>query len=139
MSTKQNIIRKMSTINDKSLILNEIKFHLGFNKDSDFARFLGIKPQTLSTWHSRNTFDIELVYAKCEQIDANWLLGGGGPMLKSEEYVSPSENKHVAAEGYEEYDSDYWKNEYIAVQKKYTALLENKLLEVISENKSPEA
>lgn len=42
----------MSVINNKSLILNEIKFQLGFSKDSDFERFLGIEPQTLSTWYS---------------------------------------------------------------------------------------
>ncbi|MNL87839.1 hypothetical protein D3C87_2172120 [compost metagenome] len=59
--------------------------------------------------------------------------------MKSEEYEISPEKKDVAAEGNEEYSSDYWKNEYIAIQKKYTALLENKLLEVISENKSPEA
>lgn len=139
MSTKQNIIRKMSTNNDKSLILNAIKNHLGFDKDSDFARFLGIKPQTLSTWHTRNTFDIELLYAKCEQIDANWLLGGNSPMLRNEEYSTLADKNLVTDEPSERHDSEYWKNEYIAVQKKYTALLENKLQEVFTVDKSSKA
>lgn len=56
---------------------------LGIKKDAEFARFLGIKPQTLSSWYSRNTFDIELLYAKCEFISADWLLTGKGEMLKS--------------------------------------------------------
>jgi len=49
---------------DRKHILNEIKSTYKFKKDSEFARFLGIKPQTLASWHSRNTFDIDLLYAK---------------------------------------------------------------------------
>lgn len=141
MSTKQNLIRKMSINNDKSLILNQIKIKLGYSKDSDFAKFLGIKPQTLSTWHARNTFDIELLYSKCEQIDANWLLTGKGTMLKNEEYQTSSEKNTAAAEPSQVYgnDAEYWKNEYIAIQKKYTALLENRLQEVFTADKSSKA
>lgn len=72
----------MSNNLDKSLILKDLKNHYNFKKDSDFARFLGIKPQTLSSWYSRNTFDADLLYAKCEEVDANWLLSGEGEMLK---------------------------------------------------------
>lgn len=70
---------------DKSLILNEIKKHLNFKSDSDFANYLGIKPQVLSNWRSRNTFDTDLIYTKClEFINAEWLLTGKGSMLKNE-------------------------------------------------------
>ena len=69
---------------DKSLILNEIKKHFGYKKDADFARYLGISPQTLSSWYSRNTFDIELLYAKCRDVEAHYLLTGEGPMLRSD-------------------------------------------------------
>lgn len=69
---------------DKSLILNEIKKYFGYKKDADFARYLGISPQTLSSWYSRNTFDIELLYAKCRDIEAHYLLTGEGPMLRSD-------------------------------------------------------
>lgn len=72
----------MSTKIDKSLILNEIKVYYGFSSDSDFADFLGIKRQTLSSWHTRNTFDIELLYAKCVNIDGNFLLTGQGYIEK---------------------------------------------------------
>lgn len=67
---------------DKTLILNSIKSFLGFEKDSDFAKFLGIKQNTLSTWKSRNTIDYDLIISKCDKIDANWLLTGEGSMLK---------------------------------------------------------
>ena len=42
---------------DNSLILNKIKSHYDFKNDAEFARFLDIKPNTLSNWHSRNTID----------------------------------------------------------------------------------
>ncbi|OCW73122.1 hypothetical protein BAZ12_00560 [Elizabethkingia miricola] len=67
---------------NKSLILNDIKTHLGFKTDTDFADFLGIKQNTLSNWKSRNTIDYELIITKCDDINANWLLTGEGEMLK---------------------------------------------------------
>lgn len=70
---------------DKSLILSKIKSHLGFKKESEFANFLGIKQNTLSTWHSRNTFDIDLISQKCDFLNYDWLLTGRGDMLKSAE------------------------------------------------------
>jgi phage repressor protein C with HTH and peptisase S24 domain len=72
----------MSTEINKSLILNALKAHYGFTSDSDFAEFLGIKRQTLSSWHNRNTFDIDLLYAKCVNIDGNFLLTGKGEIEK---------------------------------------------------------
>ncbi|MDI6033040.1 helix-turn-helix domain-containing protein [Flavobacterium sp. LB2P84] len=69
---------------DKSLILSKIKKYYSFKSDAAFARFLDIKPQTLATWYSRNTFDIELLYAKCEYIDGNFLLSGEGEIVKNQ-------------------------------------------------------
>lgn len=82
----------MSIKNNKSLILKEIKRHYSIKSDADFARFLDIKPQTLSSWYSRNTFDIDLIYSKCEEIDGNWLLTGEGPMFRNKENSRLSHN-----------------------------------------------
>jgi len=68
---------------DKSLILSKIKSHLGLKKELEFANFLGIKQNTLSTWHSRNTFDIDLISQKCDFLNYDWLLTGRGEMLKN--------------------------------------------------------
>lgn len=82
----------MSKEVNKSFILNELKKHYGFNSDSEFASFLGIKPQTLSSWHSRNTFDIELLYAKCVNVDGNFLLTGRGEIEKQNvKFLLPNE------------------------------------------------
>jgi hypothetical protein len=69
-------------VNDKKLILNVIKKHYSFKTDAEFARFLDIKPTTLSSWYSRNAINHELIYDKCVDIDGNWLLSGQGEMLR---------------------------------------------------------
>ena len=61
-----------------------IEYYDNGNK-SQYARRLGITPQGISTWIARNTFDSELIFAKCERINAEWLLTGEGPMLRSDE------------------------------------------------------
>jgi phage repressor protein C with HTH and peptisase S24 domain len=72
----------MSTEINKTFILNELKAHYGFSSDTDFAEFLGISRQTLSSWYARNTFNIELLYAKCVNVDGNFLLTGKGKVVK---------------------------------------------------------
>ncbi|MEY3500880.1 MAG: hypothetical protein RL308_2549 [Bacteroidota bacterium] len=67
---------------DKFQRINNIKKHYAFNRDTDFAKFLGISPQVLYNWKARNTFDTELVYEKCYDINPEWLLTGKGNMLK---------------------------------------------------------
>ena len=84
---------------DKSLILKELVEYYSDGKNADFAQKLGIKPQTISSWMARNTFDIELIYAKCEDLDANWLLTGKGSMFRSSgvmtEASPPDRDKYV--------------------------------------------
>ena len=63
-----------------SLLVN---YYSNGNK-SDFARKIGITPQGLSSWITRGTFDLEIIYSKCEDISAVWLLSGEGDMIKDE-------------------------------------------------------
>lgn len=67
---------------DSKLILREIKRHYKFDRDIDLANFLGVAPQTLNGWRTRNTLDIELIYSKCVGINANWVLSGKGNMFE---------------------------------------------------------
>ena len=86
---------------DKTLILNKIKTYLKIEKNTDFAEFLEIKPTTLAMWYKRNTFDIELLFKKCEFIDANWLLTGQGEMLKNAPAPEPApQESHAGADRY---------------------------------------
>ena len=105
---------------DKTLILNKIKTYLKIEKNTDFAEFLEIKPTTLAMWYKRNTFDIELLFKKCEFIDANWLLTGQGEMLKNTPAPAPApQESHAGAD-------------------RYTALLEDKIALLEKNNASLE-
>lgn len=80
---------------DKSLILKEIKKHYNFASDAYFARFLDIKPQTLSNWYARNTFDYEIIYTKCVDVDIDWIFTGKGEMLKKESPMKDVETINI--------------------------------------------
>ncbi len=65
------------------MLLSLIQHFTDGNK-AQFAKLLEVSPQTVSTWASRETFDAELIYTKCEGISGDWLLSGEGPMLKKD-------------------------------------------------------
>lgn len=53
-------------------------------KNVQFAKLLGVSPQTISAWITRNTLDYDLVYTKCRGISPEWLLTGEGDMMLKE-------------------------------------------------------
>ena len=67
----------------KDRLLSLICHYSGGNK-SEFARMIGVSPQAVNTWITRNTFDIDIIYAKCLNVSPDWLLTGKGPMLKND-------------------------------------------------------
>ena len=66
----------------KTEMIEALVSHYAGGNKSRFANMLGIRAQTINTWMSRNSFDIELIYSKCENISAKWLLSGEGDMLE---------------------------------------------------------
>ena len=78
----------------KDMILALIEHYSNGNK-AQFASLLGISPQGLSTWIKRESFDIELIFSKCEDLSAQWLLTGEGPMLKTD--TSATDGRHTTA------------------------------------------
>ena len=83
---------------DKSLIINKIIEAKKFKSDADFARFLGISSQSLSKWKARNTYDIELLYTKCPDLNPDWLFTGEGSIFRNElqqEEVPTNENELI--------------------------------------------
>ena len=78
-------------MNKKYMIERLVNHYTGGNK-SKFASMLGVTPQTINTWMARNSFDIELLFAKCEYISAEWLLTGEGDMIKPETQPNASSN-----------------------------------------------
>lgn len=69
---------------DKNERLEKLVEYYGNGNKSHFAKMLGVKAQTINTWLSRNTYDTELIFAKCDNVNASWLLTGEGNMLSSE-------------------------------------------------------
>lgn len=74
----------MGNILDKPLVLDRIKEYYKLKGNAELARFLGVAPNTITNWYGRKTFDIDVIYTKCIDIDMNWLLTGEGNMLSSE-------------------------------------------------------
>lgn len=74
----------MGNILDKPLVLDRIKEYYKLKGNAELARFLGVAPNTITNWYGRKTFDIDVIYTKCVDIDMNWLLTGEGSMLCAE-------------------------------------------------------
>lgn len=67
-----------------SEIIERLKTFFCVQQNNDLAVLLGINQSTISTWKSRNTIDWDLIIAKCEKINLNWLVTGKGEMLSEE-------------------------------------------------------
>lgn len=76
---------------DKNSILNRIKEYYSLKGNADLARFLGVAPNTITNWYNRETFDLDVIYTKCENVDLNWLLTGESNVssFKSSTEISP--------------------------------------------------
>lgn len=75
----------MGSFLDKPMVLDRIKEYYKLKGNADLARFLGVAPNTITNWYGRKTFDIDVIYTKCVDMDMNWLLTGEGNMCRNEE------------------------------------------------------
>lgn len=74
-------------MNKKEMLEMVINHYEDGNK-AQFAKRLGISPQALSMWFTRNSFDAELLYNKCDGLSGDWLLSGEGEMFKASQKVN---------------------------------------------------
>lgn len=75
-----------------------VNYYSDGNK-AKFAAKLGVKPQTISTWISRDSFDVDLIYSKCEGIKAEWLLTGEGEMVNDPSITQSGDNSGASITG----------------------------------------
>nr|DAK76950.1 MAG TPA: putative transcriptional regulator [Caudoviricetes sp.] len=80
---------------DKTKMLEGLIRHYTKGNKAQFAKLLGVSAQTISAWIARNTFDAELIYAKCRYVDSSWLLTGEGAMLQETENNNAPTPKHT--------------------------------------------
>ncbi|MBI5634896.1 MAG: helix-turn-helix domain-containing protein [Nitrospirae bacterium] len=66
---------KSHDVND---VIKRLKIAYGFKSDAALADFLGVKPNTIATWKIRKYIDWNLIFAKCDDVSASWLLTGEG-------------------------------------------------------------
>lgn len=70
-------------MNKKDMLTAIISHYSGGNK-AKFAQLLGVSAPNISMWLTRESFDCELLFSKCEGISPAWLLSGEGPMLEKD-------------------------------------------------------
>jgi hypothetical protein len=100
---------------DKSVILQRLIVHYTEGNKALFAQKIGVMPQTISSWLARKTFDIDLIFAKCESVSAEFLLTGKEPLMKDEHSKEePSIDFGMMLDSYRTLACDYGRlqNEY---------------------------
>lgn len=66
-------------------ILQRIKKAYHLETDAEVAKFLGIKPSTLSMQKNRERLNLNLILEKCSDLNKNWLLDGVGQIWEPEQ------------------------------------------------------
>jgi len=85
-ANKQKIELQIAT----SDIIDRLKSVYEIDTDSAFAAFLGVSRSTVPTWKARNSINWELLFAKCDDINYNWLITGKGQPFNANSYNSAS-------------------------------------------------
>ena len=80
---------------DKKAMVEALIAHYTGGNKAQFAKLLGLSPQTMSAWTTRHTFDATLVYTKCRDVNPAWLLTGEGSMLKTNGSMNDTPSQSV--------------------------------------------
>jgi len=62
--------------NNTKLIINRLKSMLKISTDTALSEYLGVAPNTISTWKGKNKPDYDLLIKKFDSFDLNYILKG---------------------------------------------------------------
>lgn len=79
-------------VKEKIAIIMEI---YSYKLNKDFANYLGLVPNTISSWKKRGNINTKLLVEKCDKINTHWLMTGEGPILKSDYENQYSEKSNI--------------------------------------------
>lgn len=65
-----------------NLILDRLKKAYSMKYDAEIADFLGKDASTISTWRRRGTVDYAIIFSKCQDINANYIIHGDLPIKR---------------------------------------------------------
>lgn len=115
-----------------NLILNRLKEAYSMKYDAELAKFLGKDPSTISTWRRRNTIDYNLIFSKCHDLNANFIIHGDLPIRrdaveKNPDHISEQKIEYQTQNIIYKIDNlTLGADEKIALLKMYLNLLEEK-------------
>ncbi|NVO08479.1 MAG: helix-turn-helix domain-containing protein [Bacteroidales bacterium] len=63
-------------------IIDRLRVYYEVDTDTSLASCLGVRQNTISSWRSRGAIDFDLIIAKCDNINLNWLIFEEGPVYR---------------------------------------------------------
>jgi|GEM_PF-2747440 len=101
----------MSTKNlqNAGLILDRIKQAYNMKSDAQLASYFKKDPSTISSWRRRNSLDFQLIFSKCHDLNANFLIYGELPLKRSGTAASDVDDPVIRELG-----EEYGENEIIS-------------------------
>lgn len=85
---------------NKSELISRLKEAYKIKTDLELSKLLDIAPSTISTWKVRNSIDFDIIFAKCENINFNFLIyGHGKPFINCEDNIEEAA-KLILSENY---------------------------------------
>lgn len=89
-------------------VLDRVKAAYNMSTDAELAEFFEVVPSTITGWKRRNTLDFKLLFKKCTDLSADWIIYEDPPMFRDpydpRNITSPPEKRPVIADPGKAYD-----------------------------------
>lgn len=104
----EKMFAEIEIVMEPTAIIERLEESLGLKTDRALAEFLGVAPSIISNWKTRGIANYDLIFAKCENIDLNYVIRG----RKLEDSSRRSAENSLIYEDYckklEAQNQEYW-------------------------------